>query len=222
MPTRDVRQVRSLHTIHSVGTAETYGTTNSPLSLRRAYRQEEQTRLPSQGRDPAPRIAHSVPSDITPSESADADLGAGYGSFGQSSSVWNQGHNVNEHGEIDVLEEEPPTAASQWRVLSAYPQSDTGSGRGTGRSLRDLAQRTDWRLTLGQVRSSETIFECFIKIFFSLSLCSTPKRSHYDIHSLVTFRLKIPVNQGHEDPVVAQIKLMPVIPGTSTPFAHRK
>ena len=149
MPMRDVRQARSLNTIFSVGTAETYDTAHSPLSLGRAFLQDDPTRVPPPGFDPAPRIARSVPSDVAPSEAADADLGVGaYDSIGRTSSNWRRDHSIVE----DVLEEEPPMAASQWRALSTNPRDDNGSGRGvqeqSGNPTRDYL---NWRLTLGQV-----------------------------------------------------------------------
>ncbi|PVF95047.1 hypothetical protein CPB86DRAFT_605719 [Serendipita vermifera] len=151
MPTRDVRQARSLNTILSVGTQETYDTANPPLSLGQAFAQDERARYPPPGLDPAPRAPRSVPSDIAPSEAADADLGAGYGSIGRASSNWRSERN-DHHGD-DLLEEEPPMAASQWRVLASYPRSETASRGGsvnTGASPGDMAETSNWRLTLGQ------------------------------------------------------------------------
>lgn len=152
MPIRDVRQARSLNTILSVSSAETYDTANPPPSIGRAFLRDENIRFPPPGLDPAPRTLRSVPSDITPSEAADADLSAGYrtGSIGGS---WPRDRDNVIHEDEDILEDEPPMAATQWRVLSAYPNSETGSRGGsvrTGNTGREMGERPDWRLTLGQ------------------------------------------------------------------------
>ncbi|KAG8804952.1 hypothetical protein FRC17_005809 [Serendipita sp. 399] len=148
MPARDVRQARSLNTIHSVGTAETYDTANPPYGIGAAFLQDEQQRIPPPGLDLAPRTIRSVPSDIAPSEAAEGDLGArNGGSIGRLSSIWPREQERIPEG--DVLEEEPPMAATQWRVLTAYPQSEGGSIR-TGDSSRQMGERSHWRLTLGQ------------------------------------------------------------------------
>ncbi|KIM22915.1 hypothetical protein M408DRAFT_332684 [Serendipita vermifera MAFF 305830] len=148
MPTRDVRQARSLNTIFSVGTAETYGTAQSPLSFGRVIIQDEQTRVPQPGFDPAPRTIRSVPSDIAPSEAADADLGAGaYSSFGRASS--RRDYDMAPVDE-DILEDEPPRAASQWKALSTHSREDSIRGSAQGQSRNLPTDYLNWRLTLGQ------------------------------------------------------------------------
>lgn len=156
MPSRDVRQARSLNTIFSGGTGETYGTASPSMSTGRVFNSDERARIPTLGLDSAPRIARSVPSDIAPSEAAEADLGVVFGSIGstgRSSSVWRQDRSINYGHSGDILEEEPPTPEGQWKALSSYPRSVGESARGsvhTGHS-GDMPPHSDWRLTLGQV-----------------------------------------------------------------------
>ena len=155
MPIRDVRHARSLNTIHSVSTAETYDTANPPSSIGRAFLRDENIRFPPPSLELAPRTLRSVPSDITQSEAAEADLSSGYrtGSIGGS---WPRDRDNVIREEEDILEEEPPMAASQWRVLSAFPNSEGGSrggSVGTGNTGREMGERPNWRLTLGQVCS---------------------------------------------------------------------
>lgn len=151
MPIRDVRQARSLNTIFSVGTAETYGTAHSPLSLGQAFPQDEQGRVPPPGFDPAPRTIRSVPSDIAPSEAADADLGAGaFGSIGRASSNWQRDHDMTRVDE-DILEDEPPAAVSQWRNLSTHSRDGSTRGSVHEQSRNPATDYLNWRLTLGQV-----------------------------------------------------------------------
>ncbi|KAG8758177.1 hypothetical protein FRC14_000627 [Serendipita sp. 396] len=149
MPARDVRQARSLNTIHSVGTAETYDTANPPHGIGAAFLEDEHARFPPPGLDLAPRTIRSIPSDIAPSEAAEGDLSSrNAGSIGRSSSIWPR--EQSRIPERDVLEEEPPMAATQWRVLTSFPQSVGGSVRTGDSSSRQMGEQSQWRLTLGQ------------------------------------------------------------------------
>lgn len=153
MPTRDIRQTRSLNTIFSGGTTETYDTANPPLSIERAFLQDDHTRVPPPGLDSTPLISRPVPSDVIPSEAADIDLSVG--SIRGTDHSWQRDHNVADVDE-DVLEDEPPMAVNQWRVLSAYPEDDNGSQHGSvqaGNTRNNSSDQSSWRLTLGQVCS---------------------------------------------------------------------